>query len=172
MGFADVCVFCWRERPWHHIPDSDGTFFGSFCHWRFHHGEQSWFRRASEAPKSMPGTTSEKPTTSQTGLLSSLKRWSMSRKSSRSPRASASIESGHARLVLGHRRAFSGGSDKRSREAELAYERLALERADFEKQQPSLNGRRQSVMSQMQQQQRSPVKDWWDAEIDTGKGGG
>lgn len=171
MGFADVCVFCWRERPWHHIPGSDGSFFGSFCFWRFHR-DGDWFRRGSKAPDSMPGMTEKSP--SQAGLLSSLKRWSMSRKSSTSPRASTSIRSGPKaspmRPSMGHKRTFSGGSDRRTREAELAYERLALERADFQRQRPSLNERRQSVISQMQQQ--SPGKDWWDAELDMEKHGG
>jgi len=169
MGFADVCVFCWRERPWHHIPGSNGSFLGSFCFWRFSR-ETDWFRRESRAPDQMPGMSEKSP--SQAGLLSSLKRWSMSRKSSTSPRASASIrpapKSGPLRPGFGHKRTFSGGSDRRTREAEAAYERLALERADFQRQRPSLNERRQSVISQVQTQ-RSPTKDWWDAELDAEK---
>lgn len=167
MGFADVCVFCWRERPWHHIPGSDGSFFGSFCYWRFGR-ETDCFRRESKAPEQMPSMSEKSP--SQAGLLSSLKRWSLSRKSSTSPRASTSIRSAPRssapRPGLGHKRTFSGGSDRRTREAELAYERLALERGDFQRQRPSLNERRQSVISQIQ---RSPTKDWWDAELDAEK---
>lgn len=165
MGFADVCVFCWRERPWHHIPGSDGSFFGSFCFWRFGR-ETDWFRRESRAPDQMPGMSEKSP--SQAGLLSSLKRWSMSRKSSNSPRASTSVRSGPSRPGFGHKRTFSGGSDRRTKEAELAYERLAMERAGFQRQRPSLNERRQSIMSQVQVQ-RSPTKEWWDAELDAEK---
>lgn len=34
MGAADCILFTLRERPWRHITDSDGTFFGSFMFWR------------------------------------------------------------------------------------------------------------------------------------------
>lgn len=33
MGLIDFMVFSIRERPWAHIPGSDGTFWGSFCFW-------------------------------------------------------------------------------------------------------------------------------------------
>nr|OQO26556.1 hypothetical protein B0A51_06599 [Rachicladosporium sp. CCFEE 5018] len=48
MGFVDVCIFCWRERAWHHIPGSDGTFLGSFKFWKHHNSESKmfgWVRR-------------------------------------------------------------------------------------------------------------------------------
>lgn len=34
MGAIDCLIFCLRERPWRHIPKSDGTFLGSFQFWR------------------------------------------------------------------------------------------------------------------------------------------
>jgi G protein-coupled receptor GPR1 len=34
MGAVDCLVFSLRERPWRHIPSSDGTFLGSFNFWR------------------------------------------------------------------------------------------------------------------------------------------
>ncbi|KAF1955716.1 hypothetical protein CC80DRAFT_78023 [Byssothecium circinans] len=33
MGAVDCLIFSLRERPWRHIPSSDGTFFGSFAWW-------------------------------------------------------------------------------------------------------------------------------------------
>lgn len=49
MGFADVAVFCWREKPWHHIPGSNGTFIGSFCFWRFR-GDHAWTETEFQHP--------------------------------------------------------------------------------------------------------------------------
>jgi hypothetical protein len=34
MGAVDCLVFSLRERPWRHIPSSDGSFLGSFNFWR------------------------------------------------------------------------------------------------------------------------------------------
>lgn len=34
MGAIDCLIFSLRERPWRHIPSSDGTFLGSFAFWR------------------------------------------------------------------------------------------------------------------------------------------
>ncbi|KAI7170648.1 hypothetical protein KC343_g1567 [Hortaea werneckii] len=87
MGFADVVVFSWREKPWRHIPGSDGTFGGSFCFWRFCFGGGGgeWVgtvmrrRGDSRAPTNeRQGSlvTAEK-SSSRAGLLSSLKRWSI-----------------------------------------------------------------------------------------------
>ncbi|KAF2121470.1 G protein-coupled glucose receptor regulating Gpa2-domain-containing protein [Lophiotrema nucula] len=33
MGTVDCLTFTLRERPWRHIPNSDGSFFGSFLPW-------------------------------------------------------------------------------------------------------------------------------------------
>jgi G protein-coupled receptor GPR1 len=34
MGFVDSLIFSLRERPWRHMPTSDGSFFGSFVVFR------------------------------------------------------------------------------------------------------------------------------------------
>lgn len=34
MGMVDSLVFSLREKPWKHIPGSDGTFWGSFLFWK------------------------------------------------------------------------------------------------------------------------------------------
>ncbi|KAF2873465.1 G protein-coupled glucose receptor regulating Gpa2-domain-containing protein, partial [Massariosphaeria phaeospora] len=34
MGAVDTLIFSFRERPWRHIPTSDGSFLGSFTYWR------------------------------------------------------------------------------------------------------------------------------------------
>nr|OQO30483.1 hypothetical protein B0A51_01712 [Rachicladosporium sp. CCFEE 5018] len=62
-----------------------------------------------------------------------------------------------ARPSIGHKRTFSGGSDRKAKESEQAHERLALERADYEKQGPSLTERRASVISQLQTQGTAPA---------------
>ncbi|KAI6820308.1 hypothetical protein KC327_g15494 [Hortaea werneckii] len=165
MGFADVVVFSWREKPWRHIPGSDGTFVGSFCFWRFCF-KREWVdtvmrRRDSRAPNSIqePSGTEEK-SSSRAGLLSSLKGWSISTSKGPSPRGSeASVpppstttlpaaphsqdrtpkHPPHRRPTTSHRRAYSGGSDRRHLEAERAHERLAMERADQQQQQHRLS---------------------------------
>ncbi|KAI6880206.1 hypothetical protein KC360_g7405 [Hortaea werneckii] len=162
MGFADVVVFSWREKPWRHIPGSDGTFVGSFCFWRFCFGRE-WVdavmrgRGDSRAPSTGfqdPSDMGEK-SSSRAGLLSSLKRWSISTSKGASPRGSeASVPPPSTtttpalqpqdrtpkrvpqrRPTTSHRRAYSGGSDRRHLEAERAHERLAMERADQQQQQ-------------------------------------
>ena len=51
-------------------------------------------------------------------------------------------------------------------QAERAAERLALERADYERQHASLQERRASVISQLQPQQQQPgTKDWFDRRL-------
>jgi G protein-coupled receptor GPR1 len=159
MGFADVCVFCWRERPWRHIPGSDGTFFGSFVFWKCH-AEEGWSRRESKAPGHMPSLAERSQSQSnaqlETGLLATLRRWSTSRKNS-SPNASSITHSLH-RPTMGQKRAFSGGVS-RTKEAELAHERLKLEREDYERNRTSLDQRRESVANTLR---APPRKEWFD----------
>ena len=154
MGFADVSVFCWRERPWRHIPGSDGSFIGSFAFWRNLRAESAdtveWSRRESKAPRHVPGlvvsnhdgnntgTGSETPTlsSSQAGLLASLRRWSMSRKNSTFSTAGSTLTAataggGGARRPAASTRNYTGG--RQTKEAELAHERLKLEREDYER---------------------------------------
>lgn len=33
LGFFDVIIFCWREKPWKYNSRGDGTWFGSFNLW-------------------------------------------------------------------------------------------------------------------------------------------
>jgi G protein-coupled receptor GPR1 len=152
MGFADVAVFSWRERPWRHIPGSDGSFLGSFAFWRNLRAESSdtpadWSRRESKAPRHLPGpvgtgndvtgTGSETPTlsSSQAGLLASLRRWSMSRKNSTFSTAGSTLTAattgGGARRPPASKRVYTGG--RQTKEAEMAHERLKLEREDYER---------------------------------------
>lgn len=162
MGFADVCVFCWRERPWRHIQGTDGTFFGSFVFWKCRDDQAGWSRRESKAPGHLPSIGSEKsrtssneqsPAQSQAGLLASWRRWSMSRKNS-SPNAS-SVNT--HRPSMKQKRAFSGGAS-RTKEAELAHERLKLEREDYERNRASLDLRRESVTNPAP----ATRKEWFD----------
>ncbi|KAF2659202.1 hypothetical protein K491DRAFT_558533, partial [Lophiostoma macrostomum CBS 122681] len=56
MGAVDCLIFSLRERPWRHIPSSDGSFLGSFMVWRrYSHedgqqgGARSMMRRPTDA---------------------------------------------------------------------------------------------------------------------------
>lgn len=180
MTFADVTVFCWRERPWRHIPGSDGTFVGSLMFWRYCFGTQ-WHqdRRASRvAPSYLDDEKTlddEEASGSRTGLLSTLKRWSLGRMSS-SPRGSDASDpkrtkSGSTIRPTPHKRTFSGGSDRKQMEAELAAERLALERRDYEKNRRSLQERGSNVISQQHVVGTAALpdkerKEWFDQDQD------
>ncbi|KAF2217079.1 hypothetical protein CERZMDRAFT_31913 [Cercospora zeae-maydis SCOH1-5] len=173
MGFCDVCVFCWREKPWRHIPGSDGTFFGSFCFWRYCFTRQ-WIDEQRRKSNAFP-STQEKPAEggSQSGLLNSIKRWSMSvtgqastRKPSNASLTAALQSPTRARPPI-HRRTRSGGGDRRVMQAEQAQERLARERADYEQHRKSLQERRTSVISTPQQIQPER-KEWWDRHMSVG----
>ena len=162
MTFTDVVIFCWRERPWRHIPGSDGTFIGSFMFWRYCFGT-TWVqdRRVSKAPGYIPDEKEleDENLQSRTGLLRSLKSWTMSRKRS-GPRESEASGGRSKRSSTTHRRTFSGGSDRTQLEAERAQERLALERAEYEQNRHSYQERRLSVISQ---QPAAPKrKEWFD----------
>lgn len=171
LGFVDVCVFSWREKPWRHIPGSDGTFTGSFCFWRFCWGGE-WaeaVRRESRAPSNMGEEETEEAenekSQSQTGLLASLKRWSLSRKGS-SPRQSEGSVT--VPRPIRHRRTRSGGSDRKHLEVDRAHERLALERAEWEQNRRSLHERRESVIEEKQAAGQQPAperKEWWDRHM-------
>lgn len=177
MGFADVVIFCWREKPWRHIPGSDGTFLGSFCFWRFAFNARfSAERRKSSAP-----FQEKRASSSESGLLNSIKRWSMSisgrggataaANNNNSPHESrASIPAATPkRSAPMHRRTHSGGGERRMMEAERAHERLQMERADYHAHRTSYNERRTSVISgnalQQEAQPSSPQrKEWWDRQ--------
>ncbi|KAM3424465.1 hypothetical protein BST61_g6469 [Cercospora zeina] len=174
MGFCDVCIFCWREKPWRHIPGSNGTFFGSFCFWRYCFTSQ-WIDEQRRKSSAFP-STQEKPAedgSSQSGLLNSIKRWSMSvtgQASTHKPSNASltpAVQSPPRAKPPMHRRARSGGGDRRVLQAEQAQERLARERADYEQNRKSLQERRTSVISTLQQTQPER-KEWWDRHMSIG----
>lgn len=152
LGWVDVLIFCWREKPWRHIPGSDGTFLGSFCWWRFTHSAQwNQSRHASVGANRLQPQEYEK-SQSQAGLLASIKKYSFSQRSSKRPPSTSS-----SRPTITHKRTFSGGSDRRAREAERAHERLALERREYEENRNAMQERRASVISA-----RPQTKEWFD----------
>ncbi|KAK3114012.1 G protein-coupled receptor gpr1 [Teratosphaeriaceae sp. CCFEE 6253] len=174
LGFVDVSVFCWREKPWRHVPGSDGTFLGSFCFWRIwrsqEHGRRQ-SRAVSDVPQVPVPLADRERTRSQAGLLNAVKRWSLNRNDSDSPRhseVSTSTGGGPANArPLSHRRTHSGGSDRKQLETERAHERLALERAEWRANARSLAQRRESM--HISSQPASPTrKEWWDAPPDSG----
>jgi G protein-coupled receptor GPR1 len=161
MTAVDVLVFCWRERPWRHIPGSDGTFSGSFLWWRFcFDGTWTEGRRASRAPSALPDVQEKVGSLAKSGWILSSFKGLFGRKRSIGEGDVPVETSGHVRARPPHKRTFSGGSDRRHMEAERAHERLALERADYEQNRKSLQERRASVISQ---QQAAPArKEWFD----------
>lgn len=170
MGLVDVCIFCWREKPWSHVPGADGTFWGSFKIWKF---GGSWeHRRSSAHPASFSQQQKGETSDSTTGILTSIKRWSMSKSS----KSSQTQEDGprHPSTPpppkrISHRRLNSGRSDRKVMEAERAQERLALERAEFAKQQQkSWQGRQGSEPFEQQQHLSPPTKEWWDRHMSLG----
>lgn len=169
MGIVDVCVFCWREKPWAHVPGADGSFLGSFKVWDF---GSSWEHRRSSAHPASFCRTSDEKTESTAGILTSIKRWSMSKSSKSSqtqedvPQYSLTPPPPTKRIQ--HRRVNSGRSDRRMMEAERAQERLALERAEFAKQQRSSWQSRHGSELSVQQQLPSPSKEWWDRHMSLG----
>ncbi|GAB7343212.1 hypothetical protein MBLNU457_1277t1 [Dothideomycetes sp. NU457] len=101
MGAADCVVFSWREKPWTLIPGADGTFWGSFCFWRF------LFKSSQSLHQSV--------------VLSNLAQDGRQG-------GTANSNTNHRRAPLIHRRVFSGQSDRAALAAERAAERLAMER--------------------------------------------
>ncbi|KAK4494598.1 hypothetical protein PRZ48_013954 [Zasmidium cellare] len=181
MGFCDVLIFSWREKPWRHIPGSDGTFLGSFKFWNvlFSKRWQEQRRKSSALSDDLPGD--EKRNSSQSGLLNSLKRFSLSvtgkgnspRRSEISLKSPAPAPTTPSRVRTApamHRRTHSGGSDRRILAAERAQERLEMERRDYQQNRRSLNERRTSVMSQQDQPLPPPTprKEWWDRHMSVG----
>ena len=166
MTTADVLVFCWRERPWHHIPGSDGTFLGSLMWWQFCF-KSSWAaeRRASRVPSFVPGEKSADDEHSSPRVLRSIKRWSGRRKRSSLLGSEASGATPSFARRTPHTRQFSGGSDRKRMEIEMAHQRLALERAEYEQNRQSLQERRTSVISRLQQQSTPERKEWFDREL-------
>lgn len=168
MSLCDVLIFSWRERPWRHIPGSDGTFLGSFMWWRFCF-KSDWAegRRESRVPSfgaDEKQSQHDGHGQAQGGFWAPLRKLSVSLKlsSNRSSDSSAAT-----RMTPVHKRTYSGGSDRRHLEAERAYERLALERAEYEKNRHSLHERRSSVIAEQQQQHLPVRKEWFEMQLDT-----
>lgn len=175
MTHVDVVVFCWRERPWRHIPGSDGSFLGSFLWWRYCF-KRVWSdaRRASVTPSLVPTEVSndekEKENSSdvppQHGLVNSL-RSSVNRFSPAQRHSHASSEnSTQSRSVVPQARSFSGGSDHQYLQSQMAHERLALERAEYERNQRSLNEARASVVSNSTAPNSPGRREWFDRAED------
>ncbi|KAG9999665.1 hypothetical protein KCU78_g15777, partial [Aureobasidium melanogenum] len=121
-GTVDCIVFGWREKPWQHVPGADGTFLGSFMFWTFNNGRRR--RWATPAPKPLPSLgRDEEEDVEQTAQTPK-----KAKRLSGAPRSSSI--NGNKHLVPMHKKTFSGTSDRATRAAEQAAERLALERAD------------------------------------------
>lgn len=170
MGFVDVCVFCWREKPWAHVPGADGTFLGSFKIWKF---GASWEHRRSSAH---PASFTQQMDAKQESTQGFIKKWSMS-KSSKSSQTQEDVPRNYSTAPqtppparrIQHLRINSGRSDRRVMDAERAQERLALERAEFAQRQ-ALNwqNRQGSEPSEQGQLSPPPSKEWWDRHMSLG----
>jgi G protein-coupled receptor GPR1 len=165
MTFADVVVFCWRERPWRHIPGADGTFAGSFMFWRYCFGS-TWIqeRRQSRVPNYIPDEKDTDDEKLRSRLLSSLRRWSLSRKRL-TLRGSNASGGKPVRPTMTHKRTYSGGSDRKEMEAERAHERLVLERAAYEQNRRSFQERRLGAISQQRTAPGKERKEWFDRQM-------
>ena len=165
------------------MPGSDGTFFGSFCFWRFHGIKKALIARrgscaSSDVPTANPdeGADREENSSSNAGMLGALKRWSMSRHGSsfRGSETSAPASPATARPSTSteHRRTWSKGSDRKKLEVERAHQRLALERADWEVKRKSFEARKEGALSaaggQVQAMDAASLvgKEWWDRELE------
>ncbi|KAL1597957.1 G protein-coupled receptor gpr1 [Paraconiothyrium brasiliense] len=63
MGAVDCLVFSLRERPWRHIPSSDGSFLGSFMWWHtFPHANSASLPPYLRPDKLLPRTTNPEAT--------------------------------------------------------------------------------------------------------------
>ena len=71
MGLLDSVVFSLREKPWQHIPGSDGTFWGSFLFWK--HANQRRGSSVSIFSSTAPIDPIEKPQPTRPSLRPSLR---------------------------------------------------------------------------------------------------
>jgi hypothetical protein len=62
MGFADCLIFAIREKPWRHIPTSDGTIWGSIVVW---HTPRTSYRGSTDASTHMTNDESPNATRQQ-----------------------------------------------------------------------------------------------------------
>lgn len=154
LGAVDVIIFCWRERPWCHIPNSDGTFLGSFNYWKL--GSARSRSRTSSVATGIVAAEQEE---------AEAKQWSSKALSifrSMSPWRRLSSGSG------------TGASDRRVREQESAQARLRLERAEMEEKVAASaavgdHAGRQQTSEQREQvkgKQKSPgARNWFDQDV-------
>nr|POF03499.1 g protein-coupled receptor gpr1 [Quercus suber] len=177
LGCADVLVFSWREKPWRHIPGSDGTFTGSFRFWSFHDA-QGWTEHdqlptTKPPPRDVlvtPAQSESQTIHSRTTLLTSIKDWSTIRTSPppSSPsassfataptRPSATRSKPHSIFARAaqSRRSGASASDRRQLEFERAHERLELERRQHAQRAEQALSSRPTVGARER-------REWWDA---------
>ncbi|KAI5257228.1 hypothetical protein E4T42_01258 [Aureobasidium subglaciale] len=140
-GTVDCIVFGWREKPWQHVPGADGTFLGSFKFWTFTSKKRrSW---ATPAPKRLPSLERDEEEASG---------------SAHSPAKANRLSARHSvngskPMIPMHKKTFSGTSDRATRAADQAAERLALERAD---RQSRLSTRNSSL---------NPANEWFERRL-------
>ncbi|KAI5201662.1 hypothetical protein E4T39_05122 [Aureobasidium subglaciale] len=140
-GTVDCIVFGWREKPWQHVPGADGTFLGSFKFWTFTNKKRR--RWATPAPKRLPSLdrdVEEGPGPAHSPT-----------KANRAKHSSVTGSSKPMNPV--HKKTFSGTSDRATRAADQAAERLALERAD---RQSRLSTRNSSI---------NPANEWFERRL-------
>jgi G protein-coupled receptor GPR1 len=165
MGFVDIAVFCWREKPWRHIPGSDDTFWGSFGFWRFSFGAQ-WHEARSHSRQltSCAGEPEEIGSSRQASHGTekhSRVRDYFSHSGSRSQSAvSPSIDVSGIRSPLSH--GFTGISDRRAMEVDQAHARLRLERTDWERR---LQAARDKAESPINAPSPAARKEWWESRL-------
>jgi G protein-coupled receptor GPR1 len=121
-GTVDCVVFGWREKPWQHVPGADGTFLGSFKFWSFYGRRRRW---ATPAPKRLPSLDRDEEEAVGQADQNSKQATHPSGASRLAP-----IPGSNKPMVHMHKKTFSGTSDRATRAADQAAERLALERAD------------------------------------------
>lgn len=117
MGAVDCLIFSIRECPWRHIPDSDGTFLGSFVWWHKYSDSNGDPLPPHQRPSdSLQSTVCEgKPDTPHRQLQHLYKEWK-----------GGVI----GRNVGGHSRNSGSSSDYARTQAVLARTRLELEKED------------------------------------------
>lgn len=77
MGFLDCVLFTLREKPWQHIPGSDGTFSGSFQFWKHASNRREdststfalWERTSFDARQALRGPSEPRPLVSLAEVL-------------------------------------------------------------------------------------------------------
>lgn len=99
MPIVDVFVFSIRERPWRHIPGTDGTVLGSFVFWKTVARRE---RRVSDSLNTSSATSSDRHPTTDT--LSSVDSDSSTVAGSRRPSALRIVTRSHGQSHSHHRR--------------------------------------------------------------------